>query len=108
MPDLNLGAVIETAADAIILKDLELDHLPAVERAKLREQLCENITQSILLRVIQSLGKSDREHLSSILESGSGDMLSPVLEEKVPRLLDIVGEEIETTKRSLLARTRGT
>lgn len=81
----------------IILKDLEIGHLPADAQDKILEKLGENITKRITLAVLENLPESARPEFEVISQSGNQEKMQEFLKSQISNIKELLQKTIQFT-----------
>ena len=81
----------------IILKDLEIGHLPSDAQDKILEKLGENIIKRITLAVLENLPEEARPEFDAISESGNQEKLQEFFKLQIPNIEELLQKTIQFT-----------
>ena len=92
-----------------IIKDLELDKLPAEEQEKALLSMGRIIFQSVMIRVLEKLNEKDKEEFEKMLSEkpADGDAILIFLQSRIPNINEIINEEIALFKRESVDFIKG-
>lgn len=87
-----------------IIKELDLDILPAREQEEALLRVGKIIFQSVLIRVMEQLNSKEKDKFTKLLTEKPDDekAILDFLKSKIPNLNEIVNEEVASFKKESL------
>jgi len=89
-----------------LLKSLGIDKLSSEEQDAILERISNLIFQGVITRAMEELSADDRKEFDAVLkkqeQDPASDALYLFLKERIPRLDEVVAEEIEVFKEDFI------